>query len=455
MNAATFALAALELIKLHFLASWAFLALGEPFPYLGASIAFIASLSVSAAIRRRGARVIFYVLAELAVLAFSFAALWASWTGRLAAAFRLAELMPRDGAETAAFFVMMGTIATYCLRAAWLEAKSGPREFCVARFDEGTAVFLAGLAIAALIRVENPMPARLTLPYFIAGILALGLSAGGRAAKGRLAAPTRAPALVGAAAVFVVAAIGIILLIPTLTEPALRAAVAMKDASGELLRLIAIFLDWLFRNNRQKPHFAERPRAAEGPPARAPGDLDQKFSPVIMWIVLGLVGIAVAILIIALLAYLFRVLASRTKKPGGEAAASRRPSIFQAIAAAWARLRARLRRAFDARRLLPRMSPAARAYLSLVAAARTVGLRRAPAETAREFARRLAAAYPESAGRAPDLVRELEAEVYGGRRAAAAPSLRGADRALSSPRHPHFMARSFLAERLARLSRRS
>jgi len=454
MSAASLALAALELIKLHFLASWAFLALGEPFPYMGASIIFAAALLVSAAVRRRGARVIYYVLAVLAVFALSFTALWASWTGRFAAIFRPAELLPRGGAETAAFFTMMGAAAFYCLRAAWLEAKSGPREFCVARFDEGTAIFLAGLAIAALTRVENPVPARLTLPYFLAGILALGLSAGGRAAKGRLAAPTRAPALAGAAAVFAVAGIGVILLVPTLTEPARRAAVAMKDASGELLRLIAIFLDWLFRNAKRQPRFADNPAAIEGLPERAPGAPDQNYSTVMMWIVLGLVGIAAAVIIVALLVYLFRILAARTKQRGSEAAAPKRPRLFRALAAAWARLLARLKRAAGARRLRLRMSPTARSYLSLVAAARAVGLRRAPSETAREFAHRVAAAYPESAGQAAALVRELEAEVYGGRpvpaRGASSP-----ESAQKPPDYPRFAARSFLAERLARLTRRT
>jgi hypothetical protein len=448
MSAATLALAALELIKLHFLASWAFLALGEPFPYLGASIAFAAALLVSAAVRRRGARVIFYVLAEFAVFAIAFAALWASWTGRFAAIFKPAELLPRGGSETVAFFVMLGAVALYCLRAAWLEAKSGPREFCVARFDEGTAVFLAGLAIAALVRVENPVPARLTLPYYLAGILALGLSAGGRAAKGRLAAPTRAPALAGAAVAFAVAAIGVILLVPTLTEPARRAAVAMKDASGELLRLLVIFLDWLFRNSRRQPRFADNPAATEAPPERAPGDPEQKYSAVLMWIVLGLVGIAVLAIVAALLVYLFRILAGRTKKPGGGTSAPGRRHFLRELAAAWARLLARLKQAAGARRFRLRLSPVAQAYLSLVAAARAVGLRRAPAETAREFAQRVAAAYPESAGGAPGLVRDLEAEVYG----------RHVTRARESAEKPHalprFSARSFLAERLARLARR-
>lgn len=454
MSAATLALAALELIKLHFLASWAFLALGEPFPYMGASIIFAAALLVSTAVRRRGVRVIFYVLAGFAVFALSFAALWAAWTGRFAAILRPAELLPRGGAESAAFFTMTGAVALYCLRAAWLEAKSGPREFCVARFDEGIAVFLAGLAIAALTRVENPVPARLTLPYFLAGILALGLSAGGRAAKGRLAAPTRAPALAGAAVAFAVAAIGVILLVPTLTEPARRAAIAMKDASGELLRLVVIFLDWLFRNAKRQPRFADAPGAAEGPPERAPGDMEQKYSPVMMWIILGLVGIAVLVIVAALLVYLFRILAARTKRPGAGTAAPRRPRLLRALAAAWARLLAGLRQAANARRLRLRMSPAARAYLRLVAAARAVGLRRASAETAREFAHRIAAAYPESAGQAAALVRDLEAEVYGGRpvpaRGASSP-----ESASKPPIYPRFAARSFLAERLARLGRRA
>jgi hypothetical protein len=233
----------------------------------------------------------------------------------------------------------------------------------------------------------------------------------------------------------------------------------MKDASGELLRLIVIFLDWLFRNSRKQPRFADNQAAAEAPPERAPGDPEQKYSAVLMWIVLGLVAIAALVIVAALLVYLFRILAARTKKPGGGIAAPRRPHLLRELAAALARLLARLKQAAGARQLRLRLSPVAQAYLSLVAAARAVGLRRAPAETAREFAQRIADAYPESAGQAPGLVRDLEAEVYGGRPVPARGRL-GHDNpdreAAGQPNVcPRFSARGFLAERLARLARRT
>ena len=83
-------------------------------------------------------------------------------------------------------FRLLTASAMFWFRALWLEAQKVDHEFCALRFDEGIALFLMGLSISALVRVENTFPARLAIPYFLFAILALGSS------KNESALPRRA-----------------------------------------------------------------------------------------------------------------------------------------------------------------------------------------------------------------------------------------------------------------------
>ncbi len=440
MNTTLWLLGAMELVKLHFIASYGFLALGGAFPFLPASFAFFLSLALSRFLRRKGLRVIFFALFETIAFAAVFVGMYSMYRG---GTFNLGTILPRNDAELVAFLSMLTASALFWLRALWLEAQKANHEFCALRFDEGVALFLMGLSISALVRVENTFPSRLAIPYFLFAILALGSSKNEGSHRGGLSRNSRKAMVAGAAIVFALAAIGVILLVPALTEPARQAAGALKGASLKLLAIIGDFLEWLFKARR--PTFADRSESgAAPPPAPQQGMGDESpFAAIVMWIVLAIAGAFILFLVGYLLIELFRYLAGRTKKPVDEPARADPWSWLKAFFRAIARLSARL--LGSGRRGRGRRSAALEAYARLLAGGRAAGAARKVTETPREYALRLAAAFPRTAGtagRAAFIAQEVEKEVYGG----AAPDSAAAIQ-LSEMRRK-LRARSFVAERL-------
>ena len=174
-------LAVMDLMKLHFIASYGFLIVGRPFPFLPASIAFFLALTLSRFLRRKGMRIVSFAFFETTAFVISFVAIYAAYKGE---AFNLATILPRNDAELLPFLVVLASSAVFWIRAVWLETQKADHAFCATRFDEGIALFLMGFSIAALIRVENAFPGRLVIPYFIFGILALGNSKAESARRG-------------------------------------------------------------------------------------------------------------------------------------------------------------------------------------------------------------------------------------------------------------------------------
>jgi hypothetical protein len=165
-----------------------------------------------------------------------------------------------------------------------------------------------------------------------------------------------------------------------------------------------------------------------------------------MWIVLGAGGALALLLVGCFLFLLFRLLARRTKKPEEDS----RPRSFRswlaaflgACAAFFARLFALVARRSGKR------SAALAAYARLLAGGRAAGRARKPCETPREYARRLAAAFPGAAGQAGFVAEAVEQEVYGGR-AADGPTI-----ARLTSLRSRTSRRAFLAERLRSAVRR-
>ncbi|MHB0897708.1 MAG: hypothetical protein ACYC1A_09200 [Spirochaetales bacterium] len=439
MKATLWLLGAMELLKLHFIVSYGFLAVGGAFPYLPATLAFFLSMALSRFLRRKGMRLIFFAFIEMIAFAAVFVGMYSMYRGE---AFDPGAILPRNDAELVTFISMLTASALFWFRALWLEAQKVDHEFCALRFDEGIALFLMGLSISALVRVENTFPARLAIPYFLFAILALGSSKNESARRGGLSRNSRKAMVAGAAIVFVVAAIGVILLVPALTEPARQAAGALKGASLKLLAMIGDFLDWLFKARR--PTFADRSEVggAPPPPPRGAGD-ESPFSAIVMWIVLGIAGAFILGMIGYLLFELFRLLAGRTKKPVDEAGRFDPLAWLKAFFRAIARLAALL--LGFGRRRRGRRRAALEAYAGLLAGGRAAAAARKANETPREYARRLAATFPNTAGtagRAAFIAQEVEREVYGGAAgdSAAAAQLREMRRKLR--------VRSFIAERL-------
>lgn len=414
MRVSLFFLAAMELIKLQLLGYYVFFAFGKSFPFAAASLGFFLSLILGRALRRKGMRVVFFALFEILGFSVFFITLYASYNAMSANV----TTAPRNNGEAITFISMLIVGAVFWLRAAWIEAKKADHEFYANRFDEGIALFLAAFLMVAILRVEAPLPGRLVIPYFIFGMLALGLSKSESAQRGGLKPLTRRAMVISATLVFVLTAAALLLVVPALTEPARRAAESLKSASLSLLKLIESFLTWLFRAG--PPRFAAQAdgggQILNAPPVEADGA--SPFSTILMWAFLGIAGIFVAILFGYLMIGLFRFLASRTKKPvddrkglsiidwlkafrGSMMAALSRLTVFFA------------RMAEDARRRRGH-SPALAAYARLMAMGRAAGIPRTRCESPREYARRLAASCPVSAGQAAFIVEAVEKEAYGG-----------------------------------------
>lgn len=407
-------LAAMELMKLHLLGYYIFFAFGKSFPFAAASLGFFFSLALSRVLRRKGMRVVFFAVIELVAFSAFFTALYASY-GAMALN---AVLTPRSNGEAISIISILIVGAAFWLRAMWLEAKKTNHEFYANRFDEGIALFLAAFCIVAVLKVDAPLPGRLVIPYFIFGILALGLVRSESSQRGGLMPAARRTMVISATAVFVLAATAVLLALPALTEPARRAADSLKSASLSLLQLLANILTWLFR--ARPPRFAAQPdgggQMLNAPPAETNGS--SPFSVILMWVLLGIAGIFFLILFGYLMVALFRFLASRTKKPADD---RKGRSLSDWLKAAWGVLTAALSRLADvfartvenARRRRG-FSPALAAYARLIAVGRAAGLPRSRCETPREYARRLAASCPGSAGQAAFIAEAVEREAYGG-----------------------------------------
>ncbi|MDP2791576.1 MAG: hypothetical protein Q8O15_07435, partial [Rectinemataceae bacterium] len=202
MKASLLFLAAMELVKLHLLAYYLFFAFGKSFPFAAASFGFFLSLALSRFLRRKGMRVIFFALFEILGFSMFFMALYASYN---AMATNVAVASKSNG-EAITFMSILIVGAAFWLRAAWLEARKADHEFYANRFDEGIALFLAAFCVVAVLRVEAFLPGRFVIPYFIFGILALGLATSESAQRGGLAPTARRTMVISVTAVFVLAA---------------------------------------------------------------------------------------------------------------------------------------------------------------------------------------------------------------------------------------------------------
>jgi hypothetical protein len=127
-------------------------------------------------------------------------------------------------------------------------------EFTALRFDEGIVLFMLSLFFVALLKLDNPVPGRLAIPFFVFGILALGISNADQGRRGGLSARSKGAMVAAAAGFFILGALGLALLIPSLLEPARKAAAGLKGASLSLLNIVAAILLWLFsRKGRRGP----------------------------------------------------------------------------------------------------------------------------------------------------------------------------------------------------------
>ncbi|MDX9827486.1 MAG: DUF4129 domain-containing protein [Spirochaetia bacterium] len=407
MRASLIFLSAMELLKLHCLSSFLFLIAGESLPLALLSLAYIVALATDRILNRKSRRVILYFLAHLAVFAASFYLILLLTRGGSA---QLGTFLPRDRQTTLSFFILLGALALYWLRGLWILRQGPEHEFIALRFDEGILVFMLCLFLAALLKLNEPMPARLAIPFFAFGILALGTSHADESQRGGFSARSRGSMIITAVIVFMVGALGLALLIPSLLEPAKVAASSLKEFSLSIVNIIAAILVWLFTRNGP-PRPSEVSDLGGGAPPLAE-ELGQQGMPVVlMWILAGILTLVALAVLVLLVSMLIKLLAAKTRRvPSGP----KGQSFLAWLGALWKALRELLGKLVRRLRRRRGLSPALEAYRRMLAAGRAGGAPRAITDTPREYALRLEAGFAAAKNRALPIVTELEKEVYGG-----------------------------------------
>jgi len=412
MNAVLPFVALMELLKLQVLASYGFLAIGQPLPFAFLSLVFIFALALDRLLRRTGMRLVFYYFFHALALAVSFFAVYALYQGR---PLYLGGLFPHYDSEMLIYFSVLAACAIFWFRAVWLGGEKLDHAFCITRFDEGLAEFLIAFFLTAIVRVTYEFPGKLVVPYFLFGILALGSSKNEGNRKGGLSRRTGAASLVPVAATFVLAAIGLIFLVPALTEPARLAAKSLKNAGRGLWHLFIALIVWLFGDGTAR--ISNTMNNGDGIVRAPPSEVDQGsgglFATIVMWCFI----IVAAAFILSLLAYLLSIIFRRLSTRVSKAEAAHNPfppPWLRAFILACARFFSRLTALFS--RGGEKRSEALAAYARLLACGRSAGAARRRNETPREYARRLTLAFPRAATQAGFIAESLEREIYGGER---------------------------------------
>jgi hypothetical protein len=425
-----------ELLKAQALASYLFLAIGEPLPLLPSSLAFLAAIALARSLKQGTSRKAYvHFFAHLAAYAvFLFATRGAA--------------IPLDQKQWINLGVTASTLGAFWLRALWLEAIPLDHEFCAERFDEGLALFLGSMTIAALVSLKGQIAHYYFLPFVAFSILAIGLAQAKEVSSGAFKLTSRHGSLLRLAAAFAIAGAGIWNLVPALARPAQTAAQAMKTLGIGALDLLARILVWLFTpRGPRRAAIQDNPVQAIGPLPQEIGQESSLFSVIVMWVLLGAATIFVLILLGYLLLGLIRAMGRTVEgKPG-----ARKDNLLARLKALLAAIRREIAKAAHVLthvlvRLFfqsgPQRSAAKAAYARLLHMGRFAGLPRRLAETPRQFALRLRLSYPMAAEEGGKIVELLEKEIYGEK------ELDATESSLARAGGRKLRKRTFLAERL-------
>lgn len=433
MRAAEPFLALTEGLKVHFLVSAACLAAGLPTPPASSAAILFLAYGTGRILGSLGGPVLFHALARLA--AFSAAFLGFSVFAEYPPLPELSTVLA-DGTGWVRPTAALACLGLHGLRGSWLERRKSDHAFFVARFDEGIGVFLVILSIAALVGGELDRPAASALPFLAFSILGLGLARREGDDPGAFSRRSALASLLAVSVLFLGAAAGLALLMPLLTEPAARAGEALAEAAPAVLRFIGRLLGRIYRLETAAP------RLSEGGSGILPGETGDPeggtLTGIFVAVLGGIAALSAAALVVAALVRLVRRLASPAERRSRPPDLSFLARWLSGIPAALRRVLARL----GTLRSRRASSPALRAYARLVSVGRLVGLARNRDETPREYARRLASAFPRNAAEAEFVVDRMEREVYGGK-----PRDPDADRRLAAARRGTRVS-GYLMERL-------
>lgn len=408
---ARFFCAFMDLIVLHVLASYCFLAVGRAFPVWPGSLSLFLALAVSRAGRESGMRVATYALLNVGGLFLSLGAAYLVFCGPLSSP---EALVPQGGRAILEGLLVLAWSATFWLRGERLGRKKADHAFCVSSLDKGLALILAVLSVAALLRVSNPFAEKLSPPYLFFAVLALSSSKREGSSPGNLVHGSGNGGMVRLAFSFALASAGVLLLVPALMEPARRTALAMRRAWRAAEPWLLEFLRWLFSSGRKSSAAADAASAVRDagvPSVSEASELGHTLGRIAVYVLCAAASLAMLVFLAYGLAALIRALSGRMKKDGDGPGLSSFPAWLKDALRRLAGLFSWLGSLLSRRR---HRSAAVAAYARYLACGKGAGLRRGNGETPREYAVRLRQAFPRSAGKADYVVEALQREVYGG-----------------------------------------
>lgn len=403
MVAALLFVAPMELLKLSMIAAFAFKAMGLPLPSLAATMAFLAALALGLVARLAGGRRLSTILAQVFGLGLALFAVYVTgqgsrWQGPAHRYFLSAAVM----------------VGAFWIRGAWLAKSSTAHAFCLARFEEGIAVYLSVFFISFSTASDHSNALGSSLAFFACGILALGVSKARNSAAGGFEARRRGTPLALAAAGFLAAAASIFYIARSFQQPAERARMALKEGALEFIRRLGELLDRLYtiRHSDAVPQDSGETLYRMAEREAAAGSLFARILFTVFTVIMAAVVLAILIVLLVLIVRAVRALAAEKTAP---ADLSFVPAWLSAFVGGLIRACARLLLRFveppAGRR--KKKTAAGAAYATLLSCGRAAAAPRRHTETAREYAGRLSRLAPRAAGQALFIAQSLEREVYG------------------------------------------
>jgi len=400
MQAAILFLAPMEMLKLYMLAAFAFKALNLPLPLLAPSLAFLAALTLGLIMRMVGGRRIWLPLAQLLGLGLTLLALYRTGLGAR-----------WDGSANRYFFSEAILGGTFWLRGAWLAKKDHTHAFCLARFEEGVAVYLAVFFISISIGTDSTNALGSSLAFFLCGILALGTSKARPTAAGGFAGSKRGTPLFLVAVGFLAAAASLFSVARELQRSAEQARIALKTGALEFIRIFGALLDRLFTIRRSTATAGQDSGDTLYRMAEREAPADSLFARILFAAFAVILAAVVLTILVVLLVWILRALRALASERTVPADLSFMPAWLRAFVRGCARFILRLSQLHARRK--KRGTAARTAYARLLACGRAAAAPRRHTETAREYASRLSRLAPRAATQAHFIVQSLEQEVYG------------------------------------------
>ena len=424
--------AGMEACRLYAAAAIFLLIFGSAlFPFVPAGLSLVAAMILSRGLLRVRLRRIAFAFFHLAGFVIA-AALVLKFYGGLpftearapsdwAEAFRLMG----GAADWAAFWLILIWTGVFWLRGALIGAGEVSHAVTVGRFDVGVGVLLFAYFVRMGIRQEDPLAIHLAAAYFLFGIVALYAARGLSLDEDFLGSRSVLGLLAPFAAGFLFLGAAVVILYPWFAQAAGEAYTVLRRGAAPLAPWIVALIRFLFgfgfRGMAADPSSGAQEGESRVPSPEEPGFWARLIEGILAW---GFLGI-IAVLAVSLTGWLiWRFVKYLLARPGGEFGVSLRAFLRDILAAVSEYLRRLVRGARGlarsaASRFSARGKPSgagAAGFRRLSSWGRLSGLPRGKAETAAEYGRRLASRFPAAAGDAELLVRQAEAEFYGGRR---------------------------------------